>query len=153
MPNKAKTVSESICQRHSCSKSATEKCKYCKELFCEEHSIPRLTGTKQYIAGILDHNIKREYEEEYYKEDGHPCALYTGVRLKELEKKYAAPSKQVRWEGGRSRRRPTTSNWHSEPTTPITYVPVGVKQTEDRMIAIAGIIVVIIIILVLLHVL
>ena len=76
---KGKTVTSSICQHNQCSNPATYDCKYCHRKFCKSHSEPTITTTANEIWNMdrSDYEKYKKYNEDWQREDGHPCVAYT----------------------------------------------------------------------------
>lgn len=81
------TLSEGLCNVHSCHKTATKKCPYCKDMFCEEHFASKPAGIRDFNSTKALNILKQE---EVRREDAHPCYAYNDY----LEKKYEEQGKR-----------------------------------------------------------
>jgi len=63
------------------------QCPYCKEWFCEKHVKPKLVVTWNEIQGTKDPFLKEKLYEEWRKEGGHPCPIWTTQYLENFEMK------------------------------------------------------------------
>lgn len=72
-----KSLKTSVCSRYNCSdKKDLKKCRFCKEIFCEEHFKPFTPEIG--LGGKV---------ERHRGEDGHPCFAYVSHKEKENKKK------------------------------------------------------------------
>jgi hypothetical protein len=63
------------------------QCPYCKEWFCEKHIEPKLVITWSAIERTKDPILKEKLYEEWRKEDGHPCSVWTMQYFENFEMK------------------------------------------------------------------
>jgi len=63
------------------------QCPYCKEWFCEKHIEPKLVITWNAIERTKDPILKEKLYEEWRKEGGHPCSVWTMQYFENLEMK------------------------------------------------------------------
>jgi ribosomal protein L37AE/L43A len=72
-------------------KDSSEKklyqCPHCKEWFCEKHVEPKLVITWSAIERTRDRILKEKLYEEWRKEGGHPCSVWTMQYFENLEMK------------------------------------------------------------------
>jgi hypothetical protein len=61
------------------------QCPYCKGWFCEKHIKPKLVITWDAIEGTKDPFLKEKLYEEWRKEGGHPCPVWTMQYFENLE--------------------------------------------------------------------
>jgi len=78
-------IDKTRCNYHLCRKKRKlEKCRYCKDYFCEEHIRPKPPGMPKF------HSTKAEdidFMEEYHKTGGHPCLVYVDYIEREQKRK------------------------------------------------------------------
>ncbi|MFP3256905.1 MAG: hypothetical protein RXO36_03800 [Candidatus Nanopusillus acidilobi] len=61
------------------------QCPYCKEWFCEKHIEPKLVITWNAMQRTEDPFLKEKLYEEWRKEGGHPCSVWTMQYFENLE--------------------------------------------------------------------
>ncbi len=79
------TIPEEECSYYSCHKKAVDRCKYCGELFCDEHIDPKPVGIINFRSNSKE---SQEFREISRKPGGHPCPEYTKIWKKEKELRY-----------------------------------------------------------------
>ena len=86
-----------LCQANTCSRAANRTCKYCKRVFCEIHSKPRLAINPNYIWSIDKSDLEKfnKYNEDWQAKDGHVCLEYTKKWNEDHEKSKAEEYKRV----------------------------------------------------------
>jgi hypothetical protein len=63
------------------------QCPYCKNWFCEKHIEPKLVITWGAIERTKDRILREKFYEEWRKEGGHPCSVWTMQYFENLEMK------------------------------------------------------------------
>ena len=79
------------CHYHSCKKKLElKKCKYCDELFCNEH----ITASPPSLPSFNPYNMEEKLQhEEWTKSDKHPCLPYDRV-IRDEEKQEKAKQEE-----------------------------------------------------------
>jgi hypothetical protein len=92
MENSDENVKFGICpeckvRENDSSEKKIYQCPYCKGWFCEKHIEPKLVITWNVIERTKDPILKEKLYEEWRKEGGHPCSVWTMQYFENLEMK------------------------------------------------------------------
>lgn len=68
-----------ICSANGCNKRAVNICRYCMKRYCQTHSEALMISTLAQINMLNQYDAEKriKLEEDWNKEGGHPCPLYT----------------------------------------------------------------------------
>jgi hypothetical protein len=122
IPTESISGSSKECEAHSCKENVVEKCPYCNRVFCRYHSPPVIATSLDQIQTLnhsSDHEKLEKYNEDWQREDGHPCPAYTGWWNKDHIAKMAAQN--TTWTGTWSQ----GPHRHSKIDEPIYSRPIG----------------------------
>ena len=103
------------CQSHSCKEKGTEKCEYCNKFFCKHHALPVISTSFSFIQALHsedDYEKWKKYNDDWKRQDGHPCPAYTGWWNRDHDAKVSIRRQNVnaRWAGGGGRAYRPSSN-------------------------------------------
>jgi hypothetical protein len=92
MENSNENIKFGICpeckvRKGDSSEKKLYQCPYCKGWFCEKHIEPKLVITWSSIERTKDRILREKFYEEWRKESGHPCSVWTMQYFKNFETK------------------------------------------------------------------